>query len=244
MHAIAFARDRQNSISFIAVVKQIISILGAGLLGSCMPAVTGEQAVATAYRYTQVRWLPEQRHVLHAQDSRKIAVHTPDATLSNFGDSRGWWKPGVAATSMPYQWGGFDTPESFLEKIRAGKKAGDIADPAKRKLGDNGTSMDCCGIDCSGLISRCWNLKRPYSTWELPRICDPLAAWSDLRAGDILLNDKHVVLFVKWNVPGKEMAAYEAGPYPVWRVSAAGLNVAKLKAQGYAPWRYRGMARN
>lgn len=207
------------------------------LLASCASRVTRDEAVATAFRYTQVRWMPEARHIRHGPDSRGIVVHTPDRTLA----SRGWWQPGVPAKSLPYQWGGFDTPESFLEKIAAGKKAGDIADEAKRKLGDAGTSAESCGIDCSGFVSRCWNLKRPYSTREFHKICDPLASWEELRPGDILLNDKHVVLFVKWTVPGKELAAYEAGPFPVWKVSACGLYQDKLLEEGYAPWRYRGI---
>ncbi|MGL5019408.1 MAG: hypothetical protein ACRDBP_14835 [Luteolibacter sp.] len=212
------------------------------LLASCASRVTRDDAIATAYRYTQVEWMPEERHVRHGPDSQGIVVKTPDRTLVKHGDRRGWWQPGVPAKSLPYQWGGFDTPESFLKKIAARKKAGDIADPAKRALGDAGVSAESCGIDCSGFVSRCWNLKRPYSTRELPGICDPLGSWQELRPGDILLNDRHVVLFVSWKTPGKEIAAYEAGPFPVWRVSACGLDVEKLRGQGYAPWRYRGMA--
>ncbi len=208
------------------------------LVSSCAPQVTPEEAVATAFRYTQVQWMPDERNVRHGPDSLGIPVKTPDASLATPG---GWWKPGVPAKSLPYQWGGFDTPESFLEKIAAGKKAGDIADASKRKLGDAGTSSESCGIDCSGFVSRCWNLPRPVSTAQLPDICVPLASWEELRAGDILLNDKHVVLFVKWKIPGKEIAAYEAGPFPVWRVSACGLRMEMLKKQGYAPWRYRRM---
>lgn len=203
--------------------------------------VTRDQAIATAYRYTQVTWMPEGRHVRHGPDSKGIRVHTPDKSLLRQGEKGGWWEPGKPARSMPYQWGGFDTPESFLEKISAGKKAGDIANAAKRSLGDPGTSAESCGIDCSGFVSRCWNLRRPYSTRELHKICDRLENWEDLKAGDILLNDKHVVLFVKWTIPGKELAAYEAGPFPVWRVSACGLYKDKLLKHGYAPWRYRGI---
>ncbi len=211
------------------------------LLVSCTSQVTREEAVATAYRYTQVQWLPEERHVRHGPDSQGIMVHTPDRSVVKYGDRRGWWQPGVPAKSMPYQWGGFDTPETFLKKIASGKKAGDTGDAAKRKLGDAGVSAESCGIDCSGFVSRCWNLKRPYSTREFHEICDPLASWEELRPGDILLNDKHVVLFVKWLKPGKELAAFEAGPFPVWRVSACGLNPDVLRKDGYAPWRYRGM---
>lgn len=205
---------------------------------SCVPKVTPEQAIATAYRYTQVEWAPEERHVRHGSDSRGILVHTPDKSLDQPG---GWWKPGHPAKGMPYQWGGFDTPESFLGKIAAGRKAGDISTPLKRQLGDAGTSIESCGIDCSGFVSRCWNLERSYSTSELPSICTPLGSWNDLRPGDILLNDKHVVLFVRWKIRDEEIAAYEAGPRPVWRVSACGLLVEKLRKHGYTPWRFKEM---
>lgn len=210
-------------------------------LTSCVHQVTREQAVLTAYSYTQVNWLPEERHVRHGPDAKGIMVHTPDRSITAHGGSRGWWQPGVPAQSMPYQWGGFDTPESFLEKIAAGKKAGDVGDAAKRLLGDAGTSSESCGIDCSGFVSRCWGLRRPYSTREMHQICERLPSWGHLLPGDILLNDKHVVLFVKWTIHGKELAAYEAGPFPVWKVSACGLSVENLVAQGYAPWRYRVM---
>lgn len=211
------------------------------LCASCGSRVTPDEAIATAYRYTQVQWMPEDRHVRHGPDSNGIVVETPDRTLAKSGDRRGWWQPGGSASSMPYQWGGFDTPESFLEKIAAGKKAGDVASNAKRALGDAGVSTESCGIDCSGFVSRCWNLKRPYSTRELPGICKQLGSWNELRAGDILLNDRHVVLFAGWKAPGKEVFAYEAGPFPVWKVSARGLYVEKMVEEGYVPWRYRRM---
>lgn len=219
-------------------MKSIYLLLSVITASSCVPHVTPDQAIATAYRYTQVKWMPEERHIQHGPDSQGIIVQTPDDRLNAPG---GWWKPGVVANSMPYQWGGFDTPESFLSKLADGKKAGDIADASKRRLGDAGTSREACGIDCSGFISRCWNLPRPVSTAQLPEICIPLASWEELLPGDILLNNKHVVLFVKWKVVGKEIDAYEAGPFPVWRVSACGLNSEFLKKQGYAPWRYKGM---
>jgi hypothetical protein len=194
-----------------------------------------------AYRYTQVEWMPEQRHVRHGADSQGVIVQTPDRTISATGDRRGWWQPGSLARGMPYQWGGFDTPESFLQKIALGKKAGDTGDAAKRKLGDRGVSAESCGIDCSGMVSRCWGLPQPYSTRQLPKICVALQSWDELRPGDILLNHQHVLLFSKWAVVGKEILAYQAGPFPVWRVSSCGLTVRQLLAEGYAPWRYRHM---
>ena len=210
------------------------------LAASCAPEPTREDALATAYRYTQVEWMPEARHVRHGPDSDGIVVHTPDLSEKWTGDARGWWKPGVAAKGMPYQWGGFDTPESFQEKLAAGKKAGDVGDAAKRAMGDAGTSSESCGIDCSGFVSRCWNLPRPVSTRELPEICDRLESWDELLPGDILLNHQHVVLFARWIEPGKMIAGYEAGPIPMWRVNACGIPTDKLLREGYSPWRYRG----
>lgn len=220
-------------------VKCLPLLAAAVLLTSCASRVTRTEAVATAFRYTQVEWMPDERHVRHGPDSAGIPVHTPDLSVSWNGDMRGWWKPGVPAKGMPYQWGGFDTPESFLKKIAAGKKAGDVGDAAKRRLGDAGTSGESCGIDCSGLVSRCWKLDRPYSTRELPGICDRLASWDELLPGDILLNHQHVLLFAGWVEPGMVIAAYEAGPIPAWKVSGCGISKEKLLREGYAPWRYR-----
>ncbi|MES2996162.1 MAG: hypothetical protein V4733_05060 [Verrucomicrobiota bacterium] len=208
-------------------------------LASCTSTVKREEVIARAVRYADVCWLPRAEHVHHGPDSKGIAVHTPDRSAGWDGAKRGWWQPGKPARGMPYQWGGFDTPESFLKKLEAGYRAGDAGNEAKRKLGDSGVSTESCGIDCSGFVSRCWGLPRPYSTRELPTLCDPLASWDALKAGDILLNDRHVVLFNRWLVPGEEIGAYEAGPFPVWRVNACGLQKRFLIENGYKPWRYK-----
>jgi hypothetical protein len=204
-------------------------------------SVTRDQAIATAYTYTQVRWMPEALHALHGEDPDGILVHTPDIGLKRHGFSNGWWKPGTEAKGVPYQWGGFDTPRQFLASIQRGEFAGDISTAAKRKLGDAGTSRHAAGIDCSGFVSRCWRLDRSVSTAELPSICILLKSWSYLRPGDILLNDRHVLLFKGWDAGDRSVLAYEAGPFPVWRVNAASIPVAKLQREGYRAWRYRAM---
>lgn len=212
-----------------------------GMVSCAHPQVTRGRAVKTARSYAEMTWMPEARNRRHGPDSQGVIVHTPDASRGWDGASHGWWKPGVKAKGMPYMWGGFDTPESFCEKLVAGYRAGDVGNAAKRATGDAGTSAESCGIDCSGFVSRCWGLPRPYSTRELHKICDRLANWDDLKPGDILLNHRHVVLFVKWLKPGREIGVYEAGPFPVWRVNPNGLDKKQLVKNGYAPWRYRGI---
>ena len=213
----------------------------AGGLSIAGPAhgVNRSEAIEIAYTYSRVSWTPEQRHVLHGNDGDGILVNTPDVSLTDHGFSNGWWQVGKQARGVPYQWGGFDTPNQFLTSLGEGEVAGDISTAGKRRLGDAGTSKSACGIDCSGFVSRCWRLSRPYSTQELPSICDKLASWSELKPGDILLNDRHVVLFAKWSKPGSSAYVYEAGPFPVWRVNAAEIPKQFLIERGYQPWRYR-----
>lgn len=210
-------------------------------LFSCAPKATPEKAIEVAFRYTQLEWMPEQRHVMHEKDAKGIQVHTPDATLRAHDEPGGWWVPGKTAKSMPYKWGGFDSPESFLKGLEQGRKAGDVATRWKRSNGDAVVSDECVGIDCSGFISRCWLLPKPYSTRDLPSICDPLASWDELKSGDILLKDGHVILFEKWNADRTEIVGYEAGPKPFWRVNSCGLLKVRLMREGYHPWRYRYM---
>ena len=204
-------------------------------------SVTRAESLRIADAYARLRWTPEKRHILHGRDRDGMEVQTPDRSLDREKYGNGWWMAGRNNTGMPYMWGGFDTPDLFLQHLASGKRAGDVTTPEKRRLGDAAVSRDTCGIDCSGFVSRCWKLDHPVSTRELPAICEPLPDWDALQAGDILLNGQHVLLFAGWQVPGKVILGYEAGPKPVWRVNACGLEKRFLQERGYAPWRYRNM---
>lgn len=207
-------------------------------LASCAPKRTPEQAIATALTYTELEWMPEERHIRHGKDLKGIHVHTPDTTLSEHGDKRGWWRPGVPAKGMAYKWGGFDTPESFLHGLGKGRKAGDIANTYKIRLDDDGISQGSVGIDCSGFISRCWGLPKHHSTRDFPGISDPVS-WDDLKPGDIILKPGHVLLFAARQ--DGYVIGYEAGPIPTWKARRCAIRVSFLKEDGYSPWRYKYM---
>ncbi|MFU8893910.1 MAG: hypothetical protein ACNA8L_09805 [Luteolibacter sp.] len=184
--------------------------------------------------------MPEERHVRHGKDGHGQWVHTPDTTLAQHnGDTRGWWQPGVEAVSMPYMWGGFDTPESFQRKLRRGHFAGDVGTAEKVRLLERGVSRRATGIDCSGFISRSWGLRTHYSTRRLHLVSRRLDSWDALRPGDMLLTRGHVMLFAGWSKPGSEIEIYEAGPLPQWKVSRSTYQVQSLLDAGYAPWRYK-----
>lgn len=219
--------------------KAFVLLFFSFLLISCGNRMqTPEQAFRTAQAYADLEWLPEQRHIRHGKDKKGVTVHTPDKTLKDHGDNRGWWEPGVTAKGMPYKWGGFDTPKTFMEGLEKGKKAGDVASPYKIQNDDAVVSQGSVGVDCSGFVSRCWGLCKPVSTRELPSISDSVS-WEELRMGDILLKHGHVVMFVtrKENV----IIGYESGAFPSWRVRRFAMTINYMKNDGYSPWRYRKM---
>ncbi len=215
--------------------------------------VDGGQAVPTTVRrvecleiaesYARLRWRPTVRNVRHGRDAAGVRVDTPDVTWRRPGAVPGWWRPGVWQVSMPYQWGGFATPEEFLAGVAAGKAAGDVYTLEKRRLLDAGVSGEATGIDCSGFISRCWKLPRAWSTRELAQLCEPLSSWSDLRPGDILNTyNAHVMLFTGWvNAERTMVSTLETGRPPHWFVTRHVVPVARLKEEGFVPLRYRGM---
>lgn len=230
------ARDRMKpSTTYI-----LAAIFAAFSLSSCATKLTPEEAILTARTYTELRWEPRPVHIRHGKDSAGILVHTPDTTLASHGDKRGYWSPGTVATGMPYKWGGFDTPDSFLSGIAAGKKAGDIANSYKVRADNAAISSESVGIDCSGFISRCWGLKKHVSTRDFPTLCDPIA-WADLRMGDILLKEGHVLMLITRQDPF--IICYEAGPNPTWRARRGAILISYLKANNFSPWRYRKMAK-
>jgi hypothetical protein len=217
------------------------SILGmAGFcLTSCALRQTPEEALRIAQSYAELEWLPEERHIRHGKDKKGITVHTPDTTLKEYGDDRGWWKPGVPAKGMAYKWGGFDAPESFLRGLEKGKKAGDIANSYKILKDDAAVSQGSVGVDCSGFVSRCWGLPKHVSTKDMPSISVPIT-WDELMPGDILLKRGHVILFVARQ--DNIIIGYEAGAFPTWRARRCAMTLRFMKQDGYAPWRYRNMA--
>ena len=223
----------------------IFSLAVAALADAPKPpsTVTRAECITTAETYRTFQWTPTAANVLHGSDRDGIRVDTPDASYQPKLGLAGWWKLGVLITSMPYKWGGFDTPETFLAGLAEGKAAGDVATPEKRKLLDAAVSKHTVGIDCSGFISRCWNLPRAYSTRTITSFCEPVPDMRDVRPGDIFnTKNAHVLLFAGWAKPDRSrLLAYETGAPPMMKVLLDEMGTEWLLAKGYTAWRYRGM---
>lgn len=209
-----------------------------------MSHVTRVDCITIAEGYRTHRWLPTGRNVVHGKDARGIRVDTPDIGYQPGGAAiPGWWLPCQVNEGVPYQWGGFSTLAEFDAGVAAGKAAGDVYTGTKRALLDDAVSADAVGIDCSGLISRCWKLPRTYSTRELPMLCRQVA-WSDLKPGDILnTHNNHCLMFGRWlDAQRTVFECYETGCPPTWKVLSHPIEARWLREQGYQPFSYLGMA--
>jgi cell wall-associated NlpC family hydrolase len=234
-------RIRTTALALLAVLS--VSNAPAREAAPKQPTVRRAEAIATAEAYLNFKWKASAANAFHGNDAEGIRVDTPDAGFSRPGIRPGWWEAGKANIGMPYMWGGFSTPAEFAAGVRRGLYAGDVCTSEKRRLGDAGVSKQAVGIDCSGLVSRCWKLERAYSTRELPGLCEELASYDELRPGDILNTpDNHVLLFKAFADPERtRILEYEAGSPPTWKVLLNRIPLSMLKEQGYRAYRYRGM---
>ena len=218
------------------------SLLSCCVTAPCGETVSREYAIDMAKQYTTLRWTATEANALHGSDADGQRIDTPDAASSTTLGSAMWWTPGVNI-GMPYKWGGFDTPKEFLNRLSTESPvyAGDYASAAKVAGGDDAVSRYAAGIDCSGLVSRCWRLSRPYSTRELAGLCDALSDFSELKAGDIALKPGvHVILFDSWaNKEHSAFYAIEAGGVPHWKCYRYLISIDTLKKLGYTPYRYK-----
>ena len=208
-----------------------------------LPKVRRAEVMERAEAYRTHRWLPTGVNVRHGLDGAGVRVDTPDVSYQKPGAVPGWWVPGQWNEGVPYQWGGFSTVEAFDRGVARGMAAGDVYTLEKRRLLDAAVSEEAVGIDCSGFVSRCWGLKRSYSTRELAGICKPLGSYDELKPGDILNTyNAHCLMFGGWVDAGRErLWAYETGIPPHWKVIRHRPTVVSLKGNGFVPLRYRGV---
>ena len=89
---------------------------------------------------------------------------------------------------MSYSWGGFDSVDSFNEKITR-IKAGNV-NTAIAPL------LSCTtGVDCSGFVSNLWGLKTKWNTNQIFEKTSPIfIEW--MKTGDVFVKPgNHVILF-------------------------------------------------
>ena len=95
---------------------------------------------------------------------------------------------------VAYKWGGFNTLAQYDSGLASGKYAADI--------NTSGVSSYAVGVDCSGFVSRCWQMSYHSSTSDMPNITTQYANWDLLKPGDAIHKIGHVRLFVNRNSNG------------------------------------------
>ncbi len=131
-------------------------------------------------------------------------------------------------TSVPYDWGGWDTVANFNSLMSSNYQAGDI----------NTAASESCsrGVDCSGFVTRAWGrTDKKYGTATLSEISTLLGSTSQLLKGDIMnKSGSHVRLFSSFSGSGAYYYESTTGGYDrvIYRWLAWTSN------SGYVPRRY------
>jgi len=174
-----------------------------------------------------------ETYVLHQYfcNASNLASQNTTAPDGDVVQTPGWLIEGENAR-IPYKWGGFNTIAQFDEGLQNGRFAGDI--------NTNGVSSYAVGVDCSGFVSRCWQLSYHSSTRNMPDITTQYASWDSLKPGDAIHKIGHVRLFVERNINGSLRVVESTGRG--WGVSYWTYNISDLTA--YTPRYYNNMVEN
>ena len=189
------------------------------------PPVTREEALDMAEAYVSYEWVADAGNITGGPitDPNGVTVETP-----------GWIQVGTNY-HVPYQWGGFYTLDGFNNGIDNGKYAGDKATDCSTNWC---VSSYAVGVDCSGFVSRCWNLSSHYSTAMMDdEITIAYDNWNDLGPGDAIHKVGHVQMVVLRNTDGSFLVV-EASAAD-WKVSYRTYNLSQLTS--YTPRYYVGM---
>jgi cell wall-associated NlpC family hydrolase len=187
--------------------------------------------MAIAERYRTLEWRASESNRLHGKDADGVSVDTPDDSFRDDG-----WVPGEVNVGMPYRWGGFDTPESFLAGIAEGRFGGQI--PANNGQGSPPASSRAVGVDCSGFVSRCWDLPNKRSTRSFAPLVYELDSFDDLLPGDLINNhDGHAVLFEKFADDDHSRVIVIEATFPKVKRTTYVLN--RLRSANMRPMRYK-----
>ena len=174
-----------------------------------------------------------ETYVLHQYqcNNSNLAVTPVTGPDGDVVQTPGWLVVGMNAR-VPYQWGGFSTLTQFDAGLASGRYAGDI--------NTAGVSSYAEGVDCSGFVSRCWQLSYHASTSYMPNITTQYNSWDDLKPGDAIHKVGHVRLFVERNLNGSFKVVEAAGRD--WDVSYWSYVTSDLSA--YTPRYYNNMEDN
>lgn len=194
----------------------------------------GEKVIAKALSYANHKWYATKRNIMHGMDADGKPVETPDVSWRGKELDCGWWKAGQFNTGIPYSWGNMTTLEEFDQGIESGKYAGNVPEDKSRV-----PSQQTVGIDCSGLLSVCWDLPQRILTKDIPDIAEIVEKLDDIRPGDVFaVPGRHVMIFKEF-VDDKSSVRIIDATRSIGKVSQRDISAQWLFEQEYRIYRKR-----
>lgn len=175
----------------------------------------------------------KRKNIKHGTDSNGVEVDTPDTTWQGEVLDCGWWKPNQKNVGMAYGWGLASTIEEFEKGISEGKYAGNVPEDKSRHV-----SYDCVGVDCSGLLTVCWELPKKISTRIIPDYANVIESIDEIQQGDVLAKvESHVMFFKEFVDDEKKEIIIIDATRSTGKVSVRKENVVELFCKGYKIYR-------
>lgn len=192
----------------------------------------GKAVIEKALEYADFEWRATEKNVLHGIDDDGRFVDTPDITWKGQTLDCGWWKVDEINIGIPYSWGNASTLEEFAAGIVEGKYAGNVPEDKKR-YGSHNT----VGVDCSGLLTVCWELPKKIATKDIPEYATEIKI-DEIRQGDVFAKiGSHVMFFKEFADSEKAEVIIIDATRSTGKVSQRKENVAELLSNGYKIYR-------
>lgn len=194
--------------------------------------IFGKRVVEKALMYANYEWYATEKNRMHGMDTAGRYVDTPDVTWRGETLSCGWWKTNELNIGIPYGWGNASSLEEFEQGLVEGKYAGNVPEDTTRY-----GSHSSVGVDCSGLLTVCWNLPKKIAAKNIPEIAVVVENLSDIKQGDVFAIRSHVMLFKEFVDDSKEEVIIIDATRSTGKVSQRKLRVSELFAKGYQIYR-------
>lgn len=193
----------------------------------------GKDVIRKAMEYANYEWYATEKNVMHGVDDNGVEVDTPDITWKGEVLDCGWWKTNQKNIGIPYGWGNASTIEEFEKGIAEGKYAGNVPEDKRRDM-----SYQSVGVDCSGLLTVCWDLSRKISTHIIPDYAFVIESIDEIQQGDVFAKiGSHVMFFEEFVDDEKTEAMIIDSTRSIGKVSRRKENIAELFNMGYKIYR-------
>lgn len=193
----------------------------------------GKDVIRKAMEYANYEWYATEKNVMHGVDDNGVEIDTPDITWKGEVLDCGWWKTNQKNIGIPYGWGNASTIEEFEKGIAEGKYAGNVPEDKRRDM-----SYQSVGVDCSGLLTVCWDLPRKISTHIIPDYAFVIESIDEIQQGDVFAKiGSHVMFFEEFVDDEKTEAIIIDSTRSTGKVSRRKENIAELFNMGYKIYR-------